>query len=108
MQALQSMQTPGSIYVRSSSAWKHSTGHTATHSVKRQRLQLSVTTCGIHPAFRFVFFDGGSDGSQAGSSGPEASASMRAAITKSNSWRPPILRVVNDTSQKPHPNTSSG
>ena len=34
-----------------------------------------------------------------------ASASMRAAITKSNSWSPPIFRVVNDTSQKPQPKT---
>ena len=51
---------------------------------------------------------GGSGGSQAESSGPEASASIRAAITKSDSCNPPIFRVVNDTSQKPHPNASSG
>src|SRR6516162_11873437 len=55
-----------------------------------------------------VLFGGGSGGSQAESSGPEASASIRAAITKSDSCNPPIFRVVNDTSQKPHPNASSG
>ncbi len=53
--------------------------------------------------FRFVFFGGGSGGNQTEASGPEASASMRAAITKSNSCSPPIFRVVNDTSQKPQP-----
>ena len=58
--------------------------------------------------FRFVFFGGASGGNQTEASGPEASASMRAAITKSNSWSPPIFRVVNDTSQKPQPKTSSG
>src|SRR6516162_9471714 len=55
-----------------------------------------------------VLFGGGSGGSQAESSGPEASVSIRAAITKSDSCNPPIFRVVNDTSQKPHPNASSG
>src|SRR6516165_5899549 len=38
-----------------------------------------------------VFFGGGSGGSQAESSGPEASASIRAAITKSDSCNPPDL-----------------
>src|SRR5262249_35839001 len=56
----------------------------------------------------FVLLGGGSGGSQAESSGPEANASIRAAITKSDSCNPPIFRVVNDTSQKPHPNASSG
>jgi hypothetical protein len=51
---------------------------------------------------------GNGGGSQAESSGPEANASMRAAITKSDSCKPPIFRVVNVTSQKPHPNVSSG
>jgi len=71
-----------------------------------------VTTCGIHEAFgaryRVALLGGGSGGSQAESSGLEARASMRAAITKSASCKPPIFRVVNDTSQKPHPNVSSG
>src|SRR5262245_21963121 len=58
--------------------------------------------------YPFVLFGGGSGGSQAESSGPPASASIRAAITKSDSCRPPILRVVKDTSQKPNPNASSG
>jgi AAA domain len=58
--------------------------------------------------YPFVLLGGGSGGSQAESSGSADSASMRAAITKSDSCRPPILRVVKDTSQKPNPNTSSG
>src|SRR5262249_39602142 len=94
--------------MRSLSAWKHSMGHTATHSVKRQRWQLSVTTCGIHEAFGARYRVAGSGGSPAGAGGLEARASMRAAITKSDSCKPPIFRVVNDTSQKPHPNVSSG
>ncbi len=56
----------------------------------------------------FVLLGGGSGGSQAELSGPEANASIRAAITKSDSCNPPIFRVVNDTSQKPHPSASSG
>src|SRR6516164_7779968 len=55
-----------------------------------------------------VLFGGGSGGSQAESSGPEASASIRAAITKSDSCNPPIFRVVNDTSQKPIPTRAPG
>src|ERR1700737_1583152 len=43
----QSMQFSGSIYVMVSSTWKHSTGHTVTHSVYGQPLQLSVTTSAI-------------------------------------------------------------
>src|SRR5688572_8737473 len=37
----------------SSSPWKQSTGQTATQSVKRQRLQLSVTTKVMAPWFYF-------------------------------------------------------
>ena len=33
---------------------------------------------------------------------------MAARIDKSDSCNPPIFRVVNETSQKPHPNASSG
>jgi hypothetical protein len=40
--------------------------------------------------------------------GAKAGASLRAAITKSNSCRPPIFRVVHATSQKTYPKTSSG
>jgi len=43
------------------------------------------TTCGIYRAFCFMFFGGGSGGNQAQLSGPQASVSMRAAITKSDS-----------------------
>src|SRR6516165_11992308 len=75
-------------------------GGGAVHSINTGHV-ASVRYC-------LVLFGGGSGGSQAESSGPEASASIRAAITKSDSCNPPIFRVVNDTSQKPHPNASSG
>ena len=56
----------------------------------------------------FVVLGGGSGGSHAESSGPAANTLIRAAITKSDSCNPPIFRVVSDTSQNPHPKTSSG
>src|SRR6516225_4108400 len=63
--------------------WHSRASRGAVHSINAGHV-ASVHYC-------LVLFGGGSGGSQAESSGPEASASIRAAITKSDSCNPPDL-----------------